>query len=54
MGELSKEVVEEVAARDPMSKKVYESFNNYRAQAIDWNAIGETGYSLARALTFKK
>lgn len=53
MGELSKEVVEELAARDPMSKKVYESFNKYRAQSIDWDAIGETGYSLARALTFK-
>jgi TRAP-type mannitol/chloroaromatic compound transport system substrate-binding protein len=53
MGELSKEVVEELADRDPMSKKVYESFNKYRAQSIDWAEIGEVGYSLARALTFK-
>jgi TRAP-type mannitol/chloroaromatic compound transport system substrate-binding protein len=53
MGELSKEVVEEVASKDPMSKKVYESFNKYREQSIDWANIGEVGYSLARALTFK-
>lgn len=53
MGELSKEVVEELADRDPMSKKVYDSFNTYRAQSVDWANIGEVGYSLARALTFK-
>jgi len=53
MGKLSKEVVEEVASLDPMSKKVYESFNKYRQQSINWNNIGEVGYSLARALTFK-
>lgn len=53
MGELSKSVVEELADRDPMSKKVYESFNTYRQQSIDWADIGEVGYSLARALTFK-
>ena len=53
MGELSKSVVEEVANKDPMSKKVYDSFNQYRAQSIEWAKIGEIGYGLARALTFK-
>ncbi len=53
MGELSKSVVEDVANKDPMSKKVYESFNKYRAQSIEWANIGEVGYGLARALTFK-
>ncbi len=53
MGELSKVVVEEVANKDPLSKKVYDSFNEYRAQSIEWANIGEVGYSLARALTFK-
>ncbi|MBW1637011.1 MAG: TRAP transporter substrate-binding protein [Deltaproteobacteria bacterium] len=53
MGELSKSVVEEVANKDPMSKKVYDSFNQYRAQSIEWAKIGEVGYGLARALTFK-
>jgi TRAP-type mannitol/chloroaromatic compound transport system substrate-binding protein len=53
LGELSKEVVEEVANKDPMSKKVYESFNKYRAQSINWGRVGEVGFSLARALTYK-
>lgn len=53
MGELSKDVVAEIANKDPMSKKIYESFDNYRKQSIAWGDIGEVGYSLARALTFK-
>jgi TRAP-type mannitol/chloroaromatic compound transport system substrate-binding protein len=53
MGELSKSVVQEVAERDPLSMKVYESFSKYREQSIEWGNIGEVGYSLARALTFK-
>ena len=53
MGQLSKEVVEEVAAKDPMSAKVYKSFNDFRKQSLNWNNIGEAGYSLARSLTFK-
>jgi len=53
MGELSRDVVAEIADKDPLSKKVYDSFNNYRKQSIDWAEIGEVGYSLARALTFK-
>ncbi len=53
MGELSKIVVEEVANKDPMSRKVYDSFNKYRAQSIEWSKIGEVGFSQARALTFK-
>ncbi|MGW8193873.1 MAG: TRAP transporter substrate-binding protein [Desulforhopalus sp.] len=53
MGGLSRDVVAEIANKDPMSKKVYESFSNYRKQSIDWTGIGEVDYSLARALTFK-
>ena len=53
MGQLSQEVVEEVAAKDKMSGKVYESFNAYRKHSLNWNKIGEAGYSLARSLTFK-
>lgn len=52
MGQLSQEVVEEIAAKDPMSAKVYKSFNQYRKQSINWDKIGESGYSLARSLTF--
>lgn len=53
MGELSQAVVAEVGAKDPLSKKVYDSFNEYRKQSVNWGGIGEEGYSLARALTFK-
>ncbi len=53
MGELSKSVVAEVAAKDPMSKKVFESFQSFREQSVSWGRIGEEGYSLARSLTFQ-
>jgi TRAP-type mannitol/chloroaromatic compound transport system substrate-binding protein len=53
MGQLSQEVVAEIAAKDPMSAKVYKSFNEYRKQSINWDKIGESGYSLARSLTFE-
>lgn len=53
LGGIAKDVVEEVAAKDTMSGKVYQSFNNYRKQSVSWDAIGETGYSMARNLTFK-
>jgi len=53
IGEASKEVVSEVAKKDPLSKKVFESFDEFRKTSIGWNRISEEGYSLARALTFK-
>ena len=52
MGKLSRDVVAEVAENDPMNKKVYESFNAFRKQSLNWGKIGEQGYSLARSLTF--
>lgn len=53
MGQLSQEVVAEVAAKDAMSGKVYKSFNEFRKNSLNWNNIGEAGYTLARSLTFK-
>ncbi len=47
---LAEEVVAEVAAKDPMSKKVYESFNKFRAQAIAWHDLSERAYLDARSL----
>ena len=52
LGQVSKEVVEALAAKDPAAKKIYESFNGFRQSALSWTQIGEEGYSLARALTF--
>jgi TRAP-type mannitol/chloroaromatic compound transport system substrate-binding protein len=52
LGKLSKEVMAEIAARDPFSQKVYTSFDKFREQSVDWNSVGEEGYSVARALTY--
>ena len=52
MGELSEEVVSQIAQKDPASRKIYESFHNFRRQSVGWSRIGEEGYGLARALTY--
>jgi len=46
---LSDEVVAEIAAKDPLSKKVYESYKQFRDQAIAWHNISERAYLNARA-----
>lgn len=46
--ELSDEVVAEVAGKDPMSKKVYDSFVSFRDQAKAWHDISERAYMNAR------
>ncbi|MDX2470298.1 MAG: TRAP transporter substrate-binding protein [SAR324 cluster bacterium] len=53
LGVISQKVVEELGARDAFSKKVYASFNGFRDAAVGWDEIAETGFSLARSLTFK-
>jgi len=47
---LSDEVVAETAEKDPMSKKVYESFLKFRAQAVAWHRVSEQAYLNARSL----
>jgi len=46
--QLSDEVVAEVAEKDPMSKKAYDSFRQFRDQSIAWHAISEQAYLNAR------
>jgi len=41
---LAKEVLEEVAGSDPMSRKVYDSFLEFQKTMIDWNKITEEQY----------
>jgi len=48
--QLADEVVAEVAEKDPMSKKAYESFRQFRDQSIAWHAISEQAYLNARNL----
>jgi hypothetical protein len=38
------------SARDPFTKKVYESFVAARKKAIGWSALGEQGFMNARSL----
>lgn len=47
---ISDEVVAEVAAKDPASKKVYDSFRTFRAQVTAWHDVSEFAYLKARAL----
>jgi TRAP-type mannitol/chloroaromatic compound transport system substrate-binding protein len=47
--DLSEEVVTEVAAKDPASKKVFESFKAYRAQVMAYHEISEQAFINARS-----
>ncbi len=47
---ISDQVVAEVAAKDPMSKKVYDSFRAFRDQVVAWHDVSERAYLNARAL----
>lgn len=47
---ISQEVVTEMVGRDPMSRKVYESFEKFRAQVIPWEEVSEQAYLRARTL----
>ena len=48
--QLSDEVVAEVAAKDKLTKQVYESFRNFRDQVMDWHKVSEQSYLRAREL----
>jgi TRAP-type mannitol/chloroaromatic compound transport system substrate-binding protein len=45
----SYETLDEVAAGDPESKKVYESFKNFLAPVSEWHDVSERAYINARA-----
>ena len=45
---LSDEVVAEVAAKDDMTRKVFESFKTFRDQATSWHAVSEQAFLNAR------
>ncbi len=45
---LSDEVIEEVAATDKMTKKVFKSFKHYRDQVKKWSDISELAYLTSR------
>jgi TRAP-type mannitol/chloroaromatic compound transport system substrate-binding protein len=48
--EISKEVVAEVGAGDELSKKIYRSFEQFRASIMDWSDVGERAFLNSRRL----
>jgi TRAP-type mannitol/chloroaromatic compound transport system substrate-binding protein len=49
-GKLSKEVLADAAAKDPLTRKVYDSYTAFRAGVMDWGELSETGYRDTRRL----
>jgi TRAP-type mannitol/chloroaromatic compound transport system substrate-binding protein len=52
IGTAAGEVVAEVAAEDPMTQKVYESFLDFRTKAMGWARIADQAYWNARELPY--
>ncbi len=51
LGRVSAEVLEELTAADPLSRKVYESILRFRKQAAHWSKLSEQAYLYARRMT---
>jgi TRAP-type mannitol/chloroaromatic compound transport system substrate-binding protein len=49
-GKLSKEVLADTAAKDPLTRKVYDSYMIFLAGVMDWGELSETGYRDTRRL----
>jgi TRAP-type mannitol/chloroaromatic compound transport system substrate-binding protein len=49
-GKLSKEVLADTAAKDPLTRKVYDSYMSFLAGVMDWGELSETGYRDTRRL----
>ena len=49
-GKISKEVLADTATRDPMTRKVYDSYMAFLAGSMDWGELSETGYRDSRRL----
>ena len=47
---LSNEVVAKVGEHDELSKKIYQSFTEFKANVMQWSEVSEQGYMKARAL----
>ena len=49
-GKLSKEVLADTAAKDPLTRKVYNSYMAFLAGMMDWMELSERGYLDTRRL----
>jgi TRAP-type mannitol/chloroaromatic compound transport system substrate-binding protein len=48
--QLSDEVVLELANKEPMAKKIYDSFSQFRSQVSQWSTLSEQAFLKARSL----
>jgi TRAP-type mannitol/chloroaromatic compound transport system substrate-binding protein len=49
-GRLSKEIIAEIAASDPLTRKVHDSYMAFLAGMMDWTELSERGYLDTRRL----
>ena len=47
---ISDQVVSELAAKDDLSQRIYDSVTNFRSQVMQWHAISEQAFLHARSL----
>ncbi|MBZ8132684.1 TRAP transporter substrate-binding protein [Afifella sp. IM 167] len=50
-GKAAKQVLDNAGNSDPLTKKVYESFLDFRKKAVEWTRISDQTYANKRALT---
>ncbi|MDX1431135.1 MAG: TRAP transporter substrate-binding protein [Gammaproteobacteria bacterium] len=52
IGTISGQVLAEIGQSDPMTKRVYDSYLQFRGSAIQWSNISERGFLNARSLDY--
>jgi TRAP-type mannitol/chloroaromatic compound transport system substrate-binding protein len=53
LGNASGEVMEEVGAKDPLSRRIYQSYLEFRNRCTAWSELAERGFLNARSLPFR-
>lgn len=51
LGKASQEVLDEIGQKDPMTRRIYESYTKFRDQSTRWAELAERGFLNARDLT---
>ncbi|NRA43988.1 MAG: ABC transporter substrate-binding protein [Oligoflexales bacterium] len=49
LAKLTKEELLDIASDSKLSKRIYDSYTNFRSMAVGWSQIGEEGFSSARS-----
>jgi TRAP-type mannitol/chloroaromatic compound transport system substrate-binding protein len=50
LGKASAEVLAEVSNKDPLTRKIYQSYTEFRNRAVRWSELSERGFLNARVL----